>query len=178
MQVKSLFSLTLSAVAMIAMTGSAHALGAGDELDSSSDPVSYSLQDTPDHIGACSDLIIHAYQAQGIDLDQLVEQDMAQARGDYPDDWGFAATGTGENRVTNLATYFKRHGFALPTGGYEPGDLVTWTVSGSHTHIGIVIADTSADGTPLVVHDAEGGPEVEDVLAKQAVTGHYRFLPE
>ena len=178
MQVKSLLSLTISVVAMIVMTGPAHALGEGDDFDTSSDPVSYSLHDTPSHVDACSDLVVHAYEALGINLDQLVRRDMSEARDDYPDDWGFAATGAGENKVTNLATYFKRHGYELPAGEYEPGDLVTWKAAGNHTHIGIVVADKSADGTPLVVHDAENGPTVEDVLGAQAVTGHYRFLPE
>ncbi|WP_417319624.1 DUF1287 domain-containing protein [Emcibacter sp.] len=177
MQVKSLLCLSMSVAAMIGMSGSARALGAAEDSGASQSQVAYSTQEALGHAGACSELVIHAYQAQGIDLEQLVQTDKEQARGDYPDDWGFAATGVEERKVTSLATYFKRNGFELSAGNYEPGDLVTWTVSGNHTHIGIVIADTSADGTPMVVHDAENGPEVEDVLGAQAITGHYRFLP-
>jgi hypothetical protein len=81
--------------------------------------------------------------------------------------------------VLNLATYFGRHGVPLPLSrnarNYQPGDIVTWTVPPNLPHIGIVAAQTSVRGIPLVIHNIGAGTQIEDRLFAFEITGHYRF---
>jgi uncharacterized protein YijF (DUF1287 family) len=61
---------------------------------------------------------------------------------------------------------------------YKPGDLVTWMLNGNHPHIGIVTNQLTTDsGTPLIVHNIGGGPQLENGLFSYRITGHYRFMP-
>ena len=46
---------------------------------------------------------------------------------------------------------------------------------GNLPHIGIVSGERSATGTPLVVHNIGRGPEIEDILFRYTITGHYRY---
>ena len=82
--------------------------------------------------------------------------------------------------MPNLQTFFRRHGAALAhsgdPAGYAAGDLVTWMLPGNLPHIGLVIDRRSADGgRPLVVHNIGRGPEIEDMLVKFPITGHFRY---
>ncbi len=49
----------------------------------------------------------------------------------------------------------------------------------SITYIGIISNQkNSATGNPLVIHNIGSGPEIEDMLFKYKITGHYNFVPE
>jgi uncharacterized protein len=62
---------------------------------------------------------------------------------------------------------------------YVAGDLVTWMLPGNLPHIGIVTARRTGDGQrPLIVHNIGNGPEVEDMLMRFTITGHYRYRGE
>lgn len=146
--------------------------------------IDYPGGDVPDSIGVCTDLVIRAYRQLGIDLQQLVHQDMTLAFSDYPDHWGLTRPDSNidHRRVPNLQTFFTRQNAALPISNkgddYQPGDLVTWNLPGNLPHIGIIVDQRSADDErPLVVHNIGRGPELEDILFDYPVTGHYRFLP-
>ena len=145
--------------------------------------IAYPGGDVPETIGVCTDVVIRAYRKVGVDLQVKVHEDMKQAFASYPRQWGMAAPDTNidHRRVPNLQTFFRRAGAALPisrdAAAYQPGDLVTWMLPGNLPHIGIVSARTSAAGTPLIVHNIGRGPEIEDVLFKYSITGHYRYLP-
>jgi uncharacterized protein len=71
-------------------------------------------------------------------------------------------------RVLNLQTFLRLAGAQLTVSrdpsAYRFGDLVTWMLPGNLPHIGIVASDRSAGGTPLVVHNIDRGPELEDIL--------------
>ncbi|MCP3978023.1 MAG: DUF1287 domain-containing protein [bacterium] len=146
--------------------------------------IAYPGGDVPAHVGVCTDVVIRAYRALGIDLQRLVHEDMARDFSAYPDRWGHTRPDPNidHRRVPNLRVFFARHGTALPTtrdpADYRAGDLVTWTIPGNLPHIGIVVDRRSADGErPLVVHNIGAGPEIEDMLFAFPVTGHYRFDP-
>ncbi len=146
--------------------------------------IDYPGGDVPASIGVCTDLVIRAYRQLGIDLQQLVHQDMTQAFSEYPDNWGLTRPDTNidHRRVPNLQTFFNRQNASLPISDkgndYQPGDLVTWRLPGNLPHIGIIVDQRSADDErPLVVHNIGRGPELEDILFDYPVTGHYRFLP-
>jgi uncharacterized protein len=143
----------------------------------------YPNGDVPAHLGVCTDVIIRAYRALGIDLQKLVHEDMKKHFGLYPKLWGLRRTDTNidHRRVPNLQVFFKRFGTSLPVtdnpADYKPGDLVTWNLrndGGSLPHIGIV-TDKKAGNNPLIVHNIGRGPEIENMLFNYKITGHYRY---
>lgn len=139
--------------------------------------------DVPADRGVCTDVVIRAYRALGIDLQQRVHEDMRAHFSRYPDHWGLRGPDRNidHRRVPNLQRYFERHGESLvPTtdaAAFLPGDLVTWRLPGNLPHIGIV-SDRGAGARPLIVHNVGAGVQVEDVLFAWPITGHYRYFPE
>ncbi len=143
--------------------------------------LAYPGGDLPPDRGVCTDVVIRAYRALGLDLQVLVHEDMKAAWAEYPTLWGLARPDPNidHRRVPNLVTYFRRHGTVLRASrdpvAYRPGDLVTWRLPSGVPHIGIVSDRTSAVGVPLVIHNIGGGAVEEDVLLAWAVTGHFRY---
>ncbi|MEM9383434.1 MAG: DUF1287 domain-containing protein [Pseudomonadota bacterium] len=144
--------------------------------------MAYPGGDVPANIGVCTDVIVRAYRAVGVDLQQAVHEDMSAHFGDYPAYWGLARPDPNidHRRVPNLQRFLERHGEVLGTSDvaadYRPGDLVTWMLPGNLPHIGIVSDKRSGDGRrPLIVHNIGAGPRLEDALFAFPITGHYRF---
>lgn len=144
--------------------------------------IPYPGGDVPASIGVCTDVIIRAYRAVGVDLQVRVHEDMRAAFGLYPKLWGLSRTDTNidHRRVPNLQTYFRRRGAQLSisrvAGDYLPGDLVTWILPGNLPHIGLVTDQRSPDKERLlIVHNIGRGPQIEDVLFRYPISGHYRY---
>ena len=155
--------------------------------------LSYPNGDVPADRGVCSDVVIRAFRALGIDLQQRVHEDMRTHFAAYPRHWGLARPDRSidHRRVPNLEVFFTRHGRRLPASGdpadYLPGDLVTWRLPGNLPHIGIVtahrdgaaaVSDLPLAPRPWIVHNVGVGARVEDVLFAWPITGHFRYLPE
>jgi hypothetical protein len=146
--------------------------------------IPYPGGDVPADTGVCSDEVIRAYRALGIDLQKEVHEDMVANFTAYPSQrrWLLAHPDSNidHRRVPNLMVFFGREGTSLPTTtraeDYEPGELVTWDLGGGVPHIGIVVNRKSpASGRYMVVHNIGAGPKMEDVLFHWKVTGHYRY---
>ncbi len=144
--------------------------------------IAYPGGDVPANIGVCTDVIVRAYRAVGIDLQVQVHEDMKAAFSSYPQIWGLsrADPNIDHRRVPNLQTYFRRRGAQLPVSrnaaDYQPGDLVTWMLPGNLPHIGLVTDQRSQDGERLlIVHNIGRGPQIEDMLFDYPVSGHYRY---
>jgi len=152
------------------------------KYDGSYLPISYPMGDVPLSQGVCTDLVIRIYRVLGIDLQQLVHEDMRKNFSVYPNIWGLQSTDTNidHRRVPNLQTFFERHGESLVISNneldYLEGDLVTWSLPGNLPHIGIVsnriVQDTKR---PKIIHNIGRGPVEEDILFKYEITGHYRY---
>jgi uncharacterized protein YijF (DUF1287 family) len=147
--------------------------------------IAYPGGDVPPEVGVCTDVVVRAYRAAGVDLQQRVHEDMKRAFAEYPRHWGLARPDANidHRRVPNLQTYFRRRGVARPVtllpSEYLEGDVVTWMLPGNLPHVGLVTARRSSDGQrPLIVHNIGRGPEVEDMLFQYPVTGHYRYRGE
>ncbi|HXQ96819.1 MAG TPA: DUF1287 domain-containing protein [Candidatus Limnocylindrales bacterium] len=146
--------------------------------------IPYSGGDVPAETGVCTDEIVRAYRAVGVDLQKLVHEDMAQDIAAYPHKGQLHPvldTSIDHRRVPNLMVFFSRKGEILPNTtrlqDYSPGDLVTWDLGGKIDHIGIVVdAKSPQSGRYMVVHNIGQGPKMEDVLFSWKVTGHYRYL--
>jgi uncharacterized protein YijF (DUF1287 family) len=130
----------------------------------------------------CTDVIVRAYRAIGIDLQQLVHEDMRANFARYPPHWGLLRPDPNidHRRVPNLQTFFERAGAAVAlsrtASGFLAGDLVTWRLPGNLPHIGIVSERRNADtGNPLIIHNIGAGPVEDDILYSFPITGHYRY---
>jgi len=136
--------------------------------------------DVPIERGVCTDVIVRAFRAVGVDLQKLVHEDMKRHFSLYPKRWGLAKPDRNidHRRVPNLETFFSRHGMKIddlsPTS-FRKGDLVVWNLPGGLPHIGIVAADPPAGSPrPLCVHNVGAGTRLEDVLGEWPITAHYR----
>lgn len=134
--------------------------------------IAYPMGDVPSLYGACSDLVIRAYRALGVDLQDLVQR---------------ARVGSGDpnidhRRTETLRAFFTRHGEKIPPStfaeDYKPGDIVTYYrpySRVSRAHIAIVSETIGPSGRPMIVHNRGWGPQLEDALFVDRITGHYRF---
>lgn len=144
--------------------------------------LNYPNGDVPIEVGVCTDVIIRALRtAYGMDLQQLVHEDMKRAFRDYPQNWGLHRPDRNidHRRVPNLSTYFKRRGFSVPPSGavrdFRPGDIVVCTVPPNLPHVMIVSDRGNANGRALVIHNIGAGTLEEDRLLEFKITGHYRI---
>jgi len=147
--------------------------------------IPYPEGDVPADTGVCSDEVIRAYRALGIDLQKEVHEDIAANFSAYPNHMRWMLFHPDPNidhrRVPNLMVFFSRKGTSLPISkrreDYEPGELITWDLGGGVPHIGIVVDRKAAQsGRYLVVHNIGAGPRMEDVLFSWKITGHYRYF--
>jgi uncharacterized protein YijF (DUF1287 family) len=147
--------------------------------------IPYPGGDVPADTGVCSDEVIRAYRALGIDLQKELHEDLNANFSAYPNQrrWMLAHPDSNidHRRVPNLMVFFSRKGKTLPISGwadeYEPGDLVTWDLGGGVPHIGIVVDRKSAASRRyMLVHNIGSGPKLEDVLFHWKITGHYRYF--
>lgn len=149
--------------------------------------IDYPNGDVPPDMGVCTDVVIRSYRKLGIDLQQLVHEDMRDNFELYPSKriWGLSSTDKNidHRRVPNLQAFFSRHGKSLPISNdpqhYQPGDIVSWMLPGNLPHIGIVTDQKGLEtGNPLIVHNIGAGPKLEDMLFNYNITGHYRYFPQ
>lgn len=143
--------------------------------------MSYPGGDVPADAGVCSDEVIRAYRALGIDLQKEVHEDMRKHLASYPEGSRTLDRNIDHRRVANLMVFFKRNGQSLPVsrraGDYAPGDLITWDLGNGLNHIGIVVDQKSSSNDHyMIVHNIGQGPKMEDVLFHWKITGHYRYF--
>jgi len=147
--------------------------------------IPYPGGDVPADTGVCSDEVIRAYRALGIDLQKEVHEDIAANFSAYPNHIRWMLFHPDPNidhrRVPNLMVFFGRKGTSLPVStrmqDYQPGELVTWDLGGGVPHIGIVVDRKSPQsGRYMVVHNIGAGPKMEDVLFSWKITGHYQYF--
>lgn len=141
--------------------------------------------------GVCTDLVIRALRAAGIDLQRLVHEDIRRAPKAYrlnrwrqkrPD------PNIDHRRVPNLLTYFRRHAKLVANDtDLAPGDVVIWDLSsrGVADHTGIVSARRAdapdagaASSRPLIFHNYPdpGYTTLADVLAAWRVVARFRVI--
>lgn len=147
--------------------------------------IAYPWGDVPQNTGVCTDVVIRSYRKLGIDLQQQVHRDISSAFYAYPNPkkWGLSRPDTNidHRRVYNLRAFFARRGAALPITrnptDYRPGDIVTWMLGPDLPHIGVVVNRPSkADPRrKMIVHNIARGPQMEDILFRFPITGHYRY---
>ena len=140
--------------------------------------------DVPESTGVCADVIVRAFRAQGVDLQQALHEDMRRNFGAYPSKWGLKNPDTNidHRRVYNLMRFFERQGKSLPItqnpADYQPGDVVAWDLGKGQAHIGLVTHYVTPDGRPLMGHNIAYGTNIEDALFFWPIIGHYRYFSQ
>lgn len=150
--------------------------------------IAYPLGDVPDNIGVCTDVVIRSYRALGVDLQQILHEDIRRNFSKYPSKkrWGLRKPDTNidHRRVYNLQVFFERKGESIPITrnprDFRPGDLVTWQVGPKLPHIGVVLnmLSNKDPSRHLIAHNIGAGPVIDDMLFEYKITGHYRYQPE
>lgn len=139
--------------------------------------LAYPGGDVPMDRGVCTDVVVRALRAVGVDLQRLVHEDMRRAFAAYPRLWGANAPDPSidHRRVPNLMTFLARHHRAMgPGAAVEAADILVWRLPGGAHHIGLA-GDRRAGGRPLVIHNIGNGAQEEDILEVFARLGHYRL---
>lgn len=134
--------------------------------------ISFPMGDVPSLFGVCTDVIVRAYRALGFDLQALVHQ----ARS------GSGDTNIDHRRTEVLRRFFAAQGESLPITSfaedYRPGDIVTYyrpQNQRSRSHIAMVSSVIAPSGRPMIIHNRGWGPQLEDALFVDQITGHYRY---
>lgn len=168
--------------------GSRIAFAAEDQVgvttiyDSSYVALAYPNGDVPLERGVCTDVIVRAFRAIGVDLQVRVYEDMKKNFSVYPKDWGLSAPNPNidHRRVQNLTTYFTRMGKQIKSDYadevFKPGDVVAWQLSGWMQHIGIVAMDViPGTNRHYIIHNVGSGTHKEDALRYFTIIGQYRW---
>ena len=136
-----------------------------------------------------ADLVLHSYQAVGIDLRELIKEDMNRALRYYPNPSRppHADAGLVHRDVPNLQRFFARWGKALHTRKreteFEIGDVVVWEHPSSlqtpvNRVMGIIVPgpDKRSDERWVVREDA-GRLQWTSRIFDHEIVGHYRYTP-
>jgi hypothetical protein len=164
-------------------------LGVTTTYDPNYTKIAYPNGDVPRSTGVCADVVVRAARdGLGLDLQQLVHEDMTRTFADYPKAWG--AHGPDANidhrRVLNLETYWQRAGACLWSARVnaagdafplqvEAGDLLTWLLDGKLPHVGVVVAVDSLGQE--IIPNIGAGVQMNELAAfrLQTAKGHYRW---
>lgn len=136
--------------------------------------LAYPRGDTQPLYGVCTDVVVRAYRAFGIDFQELIHTSRL-GRGDPSID---------HRRVEIVRKFLERYGTSFEISEFPedflPGDIVTYQRPHgrvSQHHIAIVSDRLAPSDRPMIVHNRGWGPQLEDALFADRITGHYRFSP-
>ncbi|MEZ5852000.1 MAG: DUF1287 domain-containing protein [Hyphomicrobiaceae bacterium] len=134
--------------------------------------IAYPMGDVSSLFGVCTDVVVRAYRRLGIDLQVLIHT----AR------MGLGDPNIDHRRVEVMRKFLARFGQSLPVTRYPedylPGDIVTYyrpQNSSSNSHIAIVSDRMAPSGRLMILHNRGWGPQLEDALFVDQITGHYRY---
>lgn len=156
----------------------------GVRYDSSYVRLAYPSGDVDAGQGVCTDVVVRAYRAAGVDLQAKIHEDVVRDRAAYEPFVKAPDTNIDHRRVGPLKIWFERHATTLPLGDastYRPGDVVVWSFSCKSAgpgcppqHIGVVSDKKGPRGLPLVIHNLGPAPTEDDALDAWTRIGHFR----
>lgn len=154
-------------------------IGITTKYVSSYQEIGYPNGDVPLDRGVCSDVIIRALRdAEGIDLQKLVHEDIVWHKVAYPikylNRWSDA--NIDHRRVANLRVFFRRKGWTVSPEGSEfrPGDILTMKLLNGADHIVLVGDRRNGRGDLSVIHNSGEGTIEEDCPSVGEIDGHFR----
>lgn len=155
----------------------------GVSYDSTYYEIAYPNGDIPRSKGMAADLVVRSYREVGLDLQELLHEDMKLDFRVYPDLWQSIAPDENidHRRVPNLQRFFSRKGQVLKISrdekDYHVGDIVVWALPNAEIHIGIVVPGPEGkSGSPWVVHHpAYEAVKWENGLFNYQILGHFSY---
>jgi uncharacterized protein YijF (DUF1287 family) len=140
----------------------------------------YPNGDVPSDRGACTDVVVRSLRAIGLDLQQLVHEDVVR------DPAAYGASGADaridHRRIGTMFTFFERRAMALTLdtkhpSAFRPGDVVFYTrTTGNAEHVAVVSDRLGPRGLPLLIQNGGPRPVENDTLDHGKMVGHFRAL--
>ena len=144
--------------------------------------IGYPNGDVPANIGVCTDVVIRAYRSVGIDLQQMIYEDVKNDLSYYYPIYSKRGTDKADPNIDHRRVHIIRkflnknypESKIKNSEPYLPGDVIVW----DNWHIGILI-DEKIPGTDryYAVHNMGSGPQKEDVYYDEYDLDHYRWKP-
>jgi uncharacterized protein YijF (DUF1287 family) len=143
----------------------------------------YPMGDIPPNRGACTDVVVRSLREIGIDLQQLVHDDLVRDMKGYG--VGFFDRNIDHRRVGTMFTFFQRNAMSLThdvrdKAAWRAGDIVfvawTWMRGAPPEHVGVISDKIGPRGLPLVIENGGPKPIEQDSLGHGKVVGHFRAL--
>lgn len=127
-----------------------------------------------------ADFLVKSYQAAlGLDLKELLNDDMSNAFSQYPQLWYEAGANIAVDatRVPNLQRLFHRSGEDVKNSEWQVGDVVFWTLPNGSAHAAIIVPGPGVHhGEKWIVHNWQKGVVWENKLQDfKMVLGVYRY---
>ena len=140
--------------------------------------IKFPMGDIPKLRGVCTDVVVRAFRAVGIDLQKVIYEDKKahpkRYKGLYYTDR--LDPNIDHRRVRNLQAYFAAKGYRVK-GKFLPGDIVVWKLPGSNLdHIGLCSDRKNSKGEALIIHNVGAGAKEEDVLREYIIVDHFRVF--
>lgn len=137
----------------------------------------------PDEEGVCTDVIWRGLMGAGINLKDLMDEDIKNNIELYPRTNGKREPNIDFRRVPNQYVYLERFAHSLTTElirgdidnlrQWQPGDIVVFE---KLKHVAIVSDRRAKDGTPYIIHNSP--PYASEIKLKSyrgSIVGHYRW---
>lgn len=141
----------------------------------------------PDDEGVCTDVIWRGLLAAGINLKDLMDEDIRQNTELYPRVNGSPEPNIDFRRVPNQQVFFERVTHSLTTElipgdienlrQWQSGDIILFLEG--QDHVAIVSDKRDKDGTPYIIHNSPPfATEVKLKSIETPIAGHYRWKYE
>ena len=143
----------------------------------------YPMGDVPESRGACTDVVVRSLREIGVDLQELVHEDIIRDMSAY----GVTAADShiDHRRLSTMFTFMTRNAMPLSLDvhdrkAWRPGDIVfvAWSFKkgAPAEHVGVISDHIGPRGMPMVIEN--GGPHAveSDSLGKGKIVGHFRAL--
>ena len=145
--------------------------------------IDYPMGDIPQHKGMHTDLIIRSLRVAGVDLQQLIHEDMETSFSSYPQLWSLKEPDSNidHRRIENINRYLTRHHSSHETSrnpaDYQIGNIVIWRLPTGDLHIGIVVPGPGVhESEKWIAHNLNQSPTWEDSLFDYNIIGNYSLL--
>lgn len=140
----------------------------------------------PDHEGVCTDVVWRGFMGAGINLKDLMDDDIKENIHLYPRTNGLREPNIDFRRVPNQYVFFERFCEVLTTEliprdienlkQWQPGDIVVFE---GLKHVAIISDRRARDGTPYIIHNSPPyASEVKLNSYSAKIVGHYRWRYE
>jgi uncharacterized protein len=153
----------------------------GVAYDADWERIGYPMGDVDQAHGACTDLVVRAMRAAGLDLQRLVHEDVVRAPAAYRTYVTQPDATIDHRRVGPLLVYLRRHARSVPVDNdFAPGDIVVVSFDAcprcGPQHIAVVSDRLGPRGVPLLIHNMGPTAREDDTLDAWTRLGHFRLL--